>query len=315
MPESLTTLPELKVNVFPGGFNWGLYVGIDRGFFAKQGINVQVLGTPNSVTQMTEFAEGKFDIAMTAVDNIVAYREGQGEAPIGAQPEFFAFMGSDSGFLSLVASPDISKIADLAGKVLSVDALTTGYAFVLYEILRRNGFDRNAYELRRVGGMIQRMNSLLEGNEKATLLSAPYNLIAKSRGQTQLVTATDVLGAYQGNVAAARRSWAEKNRSSVVAFIRGYRASIAWLRDASNRAAAVDVLVRNVSGMSRDVAEASYPELVASEHGFFPDCKIDVAGLERVLELRSRYAEPKKELRDPLQYCDLSYFDEATGRG
>src|SRR3984885_14399770 len=191
-PQELN-LPELKVNVFPGGFNWGLYVGIEKGFFAEQGLQIQILGTPNSVTQMTEFAEGKFDIAMTAVDNIVAYREGQGEAPIGSQPEFFAFMGSDSGFLRLVSSPDISTIADLAGKVLSVDALTTGYAFVLYEILRRNGVDRNAYELRRRGGMIQRMNSLLEENESATLLSAPYNLIAKGRGQRQLVTATSVL--------------------------------------------------------------------------------------------------------------------------
>lgn len=43
-------LPELKVNVFPGGFNWGLYVGIEKGFFAQQGIRIQILGTPNSVT-------------------------------------------------------------------------------------------------------------------------------------------------------------------------------------------------------------------------------------------------------------------------
>src|SRR3954447_14708712 len=93
-------LKELTVNVFPGGFNWGLYAGNDKGFFRAQGVSVRVLGTPNSVMQMTELSQGKFDIAMTAVDNIVAYVEGQGEAPIGPQPEFFAFMGSDSGFLN-----------------------------------------------------------------------------------------------------------------------------------------------------------------------------------------------------------------------
>ena len=129
----------VSVNVFPGGFNWGVYVGQDKGFFADTGIAVEVQGTPNSVTQMTDFSQGKFDIAMTAVDNIVAYVEGQGEAPIGPQRDFMAVMGSDSGFLSLVASPSISKIEDLAGKTLSVDAMTTGYAFVLYEIMRRHG--------------------------------------------------------------------------------------------------------------------------------------------------------------------------------
>ena len=94
---------------------------------------------------MTDLSLGKCDIAMTAVDNIVAYVEGQGEAPIGPQPDFFAFLGSDSRFLSLVASPDIRNVSDLSGKTLSVDALTTGYAFVLFEILRRYNLDRGAY--------------------------------------------------------------------------------------------------------------------------------------------------------------------------
>ena len=110
-----------------------------RGFFATNGIEVTLQSTPNSVAQMTGLSEGKFQIAMTAVDNIVAYVEGQGEAPIGPQPEFFAFMGSDSGFLSLVTRPEIMQFSDLKSKTLSVDARTTGYAFVLFDMLRRGG--------------------------------------------------------------------------------------------------------------------------------------------------------------------------------
>jgi ABC-type nitrate/sulfonate/bicarbonate transport system substrate-binding protein len=308
---SRSSLPELTVNVFPGGFNWGLYAGIDKGFFAAHGVTVRVLGTPNSVTQMTELSEGKFDIAMTAVDNIVAYVEGQGEAPIGPQPEFFAFMGSDTGFLSVVGSPAIGSIEDFAGRMLSVDALTTGYAFVLYEILRRHGLDRDAYRLRRVGGMVQRLNSLVAGNEDGTLLSAPYNLLAKEKGLRPLVKATAVLGRYQGNVAAARRSWAKANADVVVAFIRGYRQSIAWLYDPAHRAEALDILARNVPNMTQELAEASYAELLDPQDGFFRDCAIDMQGLARVLELRSRYADPKKQLTDALKYCDLSYYERA----
>ena len=120
---------EVTVNVFPGGFNWGIYVAQERGLFENNGIRVTVQGTPSSVAQMTGLSEGKFDIAMTAIDNVVAYVEGQGEAPIGPQSEFFAFMGSDTGFLSLVTAPDVKAVADLRGRTLSVDALTTGYAF------------------------------------------------------------------------------------------------------------------------------------------------------------------------------------------
>ena len=63
---------EVSVNVFPGGFNMGIYVTQEHGLFEKNGIRVTVQATPGSVAQMTGLSEGKFDIAMTAVDNIVA---------------------------------------------------------------------------------------------------------------------------------------------------------------------------------------------------------------------------------------------------
>jgi len=306
---STRELPVVTVNVFPGGFNWGVYAGQDKGFFADAGITVDVQGTPNSVTQMTDFSLGKFDIAMTAVDNIVAYVEGQGEAPIGPQPDFMAVMGSDNSFLSLVASPSITRIEDLKGKTVSVDAATTGYAFVLYEILRRHGLDKDKgdYEIARAGGMVQRWNALRDGQHAATLLSAPYNIVAKSAGFAELVKATDVIGPYQGNVAAVRRPWARDNSAKVRAYIDGYRRSIAWLYQPANRVEAIAILRRHLPQMTQAMAEASYSELLDPVSGFFPSCEIDRAGFDCVLELRSRYGVPKNVLGDPAKYCDLGF--------
>ena len=47
--------------------------------------------------------DGKVDIALATIDNVVAYQEGQGEAKIADNPDLFAFMGGDGGFLSVVA--------------------------------------------------------------------------------------------------------------------------------------------------------------------------------------------------------------------
>lgn len=303
----------ITVNVFPGGFNWGLYVAIDRGLFARHGLDVSIEGTPNSVAQMTGLAEGRFEIAMTAVDNIVAYVEGQGEAPIGAQPEFFAFMGSDSGFLSLVSRPEIARVSDFSGSTLSVDAMTTGYAFVLLEILRRNGLEQGAYNVRRVGGMVQRFNSLRDRNEDGTMLSAPYNLLAKDHGLTELVKATAVLGPYQGNVAAARRAWAAGNEAQVIGFIRAYREAIAWLYAPAHRDEAIVILLCNLPQMPRAVAEASYAELLSPADGFFRDCDISLEGMRCVLALRGRYGSGGRPLTDPMKYCDLRYYRSAVG--
>jgi ABC-type nitrate/sulfonate/bicarbonate transport system substrate-binding protein len=310
MPTHAQASANVSVNVFPGGFNWPSFVGKQKGFFERNGITVTLQPTPNSVAQMTGLAEGKFDIAMTAFDNIVAYVEGQGEAPIGAQPEFFAFMGSDSGFLSLVVAPDAKSFADLKGKTLSVDARTTGYAFVLFDVLRRNGLAENEYKIEKVGGTAQRWDALRDRKQAGTLLSTPFNILASEQHFNQLARATKVIGPYQGNVAATRRSWARENRTKVIAFIRGYVQAIDWLYDKANREEAITILLNNVQ-MPPEIAERTYDELLDPKDGFFRKARVSEEGLRTVLALRSRYAHVKKKLIDPLKYYDPSYYDDA----
>jgi ABC-type nitrate/sulfonate/bicarbonate transport system substrate-binding protein len=300
----------VTVNVFQGGFNWPCFVGQQKGFFERNGITVTLQPTPNSVAQMTGLAEGKFDIAITAFDNIVAYVEGQGEAPIGPQPEFFAFMGSDNGFLSLVAAPDVKTFAGLKGKTLSVDARTTGYAFVLFDILRRNGLEEGNYKIEKIGGTTMRWDSLREGKQSGTLLSAPFNFLAGEQHFNELARAIKVIGPYQGNVAATRRSWARENRTKVIAFIRGYSQAIDWLYDKGNHDEAIAILLNNVK-MSPELAERTYDELLDPKDGFFRKARVSTEGMRTVLALRSRYADAKKRLIDPSKYYDSSYYDAA----
>src|SRR5262252_9127394 len=85
---------QLDVNVFPAGFILPLWVAQDKGFFARNGLQVRLIATPNSVQQVTGLIDGQFDIAMTAIDNVIAYMEGQGEAPTSSTPDIVALMGS-----------------------------------------------------------------------------------------------------------------------------------------------------------------------------------------------------------------------------
>jgi TRAP-type uncharacterized transport system substrate-binding protein len=61
-----------------------------RRLFARDGIEVELTKTPNSAFQLTDLIAGTFDIAMTAIDNVVAYMEGQGEAPVATTPSLWA---------------------------------------------------------------------------------------------------------------------------------------------------------------------------------------------------------------------------------
>jgi ABC-type nitrate/sulfonate/bicarbonate transport system substrate-binding protein len=310
VPASAQSLETVSVIVFPGGFNWPIWAAQEKGYFARHGIEVRLTPTPNSVFQLTGLIEGKFDIGMTAFDNVVAYMEGQGEAPVSGQPDLVAVMGGDNGFLSLVTAPEIKSFQDLKGKTVSVDALTTGYAFVLFDLLKRSGLTSNDYKVERAGGVLQRWEALREKKHAGTMLITPFDAIAKANGFNVLQYAIDVYGHYQGLVAATRRSWGAVNSKKIDGYIRGYLASLEWLYDAHNKDEAIAILRKNLPQFSPELASQSYAVLLGP-NGFTRKAEVDLAGMRKVLELRSEYGEPKKALTDPARYLETKHYEAA----
>jgi ABC-type nitrate/sulfonate/bicarbonate transport system substrate-binding protein len=303
---------ELKVIVFPGGFNWPLWAGMAQGFFARQGVDVKMVNTPNSTFQLTGLANGDFDIAMTAIDNLIAYREGQG-APGVDGSDLVAVMGADNGFLRLASTAENKSIADLKGKQVSVDALTTGYAFVLLEVLERNGLllDRD-YTTVPAGGVLQRYEQLVQGKHAATLLLSPFEVLGQAKGLNVLADASAALGSYQGLVAGVRRSWAQRNERALVGFIKAYRQSLDWLYTPANRQAALDLFLRNVPNATPQVAQASYGILLHPVNGFDPQAKLSVEGTRTVIALREKYGKPAKKMQAVGAYYEPRYYEAAV---
>lgn len=311
--QAQSQLKTLNVIVFPGGWNLPIWAAERQGFFESNGLRVAVTPTPSSTFQMQGFAEGRFDIAMTAIDNVIAYQEGQGEAKIPANPDMFVFMGGDSGFLSLVGGKGVNRIADLKGKKLSVDAMTTGYAFVLRELLARNNIAEDQVTFERAGGALQRYQELLKGSHAGTMLIAPLDLLAMNQGYTRLARADEHLGAYQGVVGAARRSWARDNEQALVAFIRAYHAGVQYVVDPKNREIAEALLVALAGrAMTPQLARQAADTLLDPKSGFIRDVSVNMEGVRRVLQLRSKFTG--KALGDPGKYVDTSFRDKALAR-
>lgn len=314
-PATAQTPPPAVVRVvtFDGGWNLPIWAAQRQGFFEAHGVSVQLTYTPNSGFLIASLLEGKFDIGMALVDNLVAYQEGQGETKIPDNSDLFAFMGSDGGFLSIVAAPGVANFADLKGKTLSVDAMTTGAAFVLRELVARNGLSDADIVYVRAGGTANRYRDLLAGMQQATLLRTPFELLAQNRGYRQLATA-EALGAYQGTAGIARRSWARDHEAALVGYLRGYKAGVDWLYDRANRDIVEALLVANIRDMTPPLAKQSYDLLLAEKGGVTRDLALDPAGLRTVLDLRSKYGTPARTLTDPMKYIDLSYRDKALKR-
>lgn len=307
------TPARLEVIVFAGGFNWPIWAAQEKGYFRDNGVEVNLTPTPGSVFQMVGLIDGKFDIAMTAIDNLIAYREGEGEDPkVG--PDLVAVMGADQGFLKLVSVPEVSSIGALRGRTVSVDARSTGYAFVLFELLDRAGLREPDYNVERAGGVLQRFQALMEKKHDATLLLSPFEVQAEARGFHVLASASDALGAYQGLVAAVRKSWAEEHRDALVGYVRAYVQGVEWLYDPANRAEAIALLRKNLPAMSAEGAEAAYRVLLDPATGFQRKGAISLEGVGRVLALRTKWSEQKKPLGPPSRYYDPAYYDAAMAR-
>ena len=186
-------------------------------------ISVKIDFIPGSTYQLRHLIAGTYDMGFTAIDNIIAYREGQNEAylPPGTNVDLIAVVASDDAFLSISAQRDITSLEALKGRTVTVDAMTTGFAFVLREVLARKGVPESAVNFERAGGVANRFRAMLENpSQAATTQMTPFELIGEARGFNALVRVRDLLGPYLGIVACVKKSWAEANRDLLIGFLR-----------------------------------------------------------------------------------------------
>ncbi|ABE31830.1 NMT1-like family protein [Paraburkholderia xenovorans LB400] len=301
----------LEVIVFPGGFNWPIWVAQNKGYFQQQGVSVNVTPTPSSSYQLSNLIDGKYDIAMTAIDNLIAYREGQGEVDkVGT--DLVAVMGADRGFLKLVTVPEVKTVSDLKGRTLSVDARNTGYALVLFELLDRAGLREPDFQVERAGGVMQRFKDLMDKKHAGTMLISPFEVQPLANGYNVLATASQALGSYQGLVAGTRLSWAEDNREKLVGYIRAYINGVEWLYDPANKEEAITIYQSNMRNADKQSAETAYRILLDPETGMQRKAQIEMDGVAQVLSLRSKWGRPQKTLTDPSKYYDNRFYQLAT---
>jgi ABC-type nitrate/sulfonate/bicarbonate transport system substrate-binding protein len=301
---------EVKMIGFGGGTNVPSWVAIDKGFFEKEGLKVTQDVTAGSKEQMQDLMAGKYQFASTAFDNIVAYTEGEGTDKF---PDYdvVAIMGVHSGMNSVVARPEIKKYSDLKGKVAAVDSPTSGYATVLYQIVKdKAGLQQDKdYTTVSVGGTSGRVKALKDGAAQVAMISSPNDMQLKDEGFNILGDAAEEIGDFQGSAYAVRKSYAKDHQKEVDAFVRAMVAATDFVF--SNKAGTVEVLKGRIKGLSDADAGKLYDRLVGPG-GLNKRAALNTKGVETVLKLRTVYGG--KQPASPAKYIDLSYYEKVVGK-
>jgi len=301
-------MERLRVKVFPGAQNLGLFAGMQQGFFARRGVDLDLQFTQNSGELRNGLAAGAFEVAYAAVDNAVAMRETAGQ-------DVVILTGGDNSMNELFVQPDIGSIDELRARTLIVDAPNTAYALQAKKILKNRGLQAGDYKVKQVGGTFQRIEAMrADRSNSASTLNPPYSLQAVQSGLRSLGKVVDLLGPYQATGAFAMRPWAQANGDLLERYLAGWIEGTRWTLDPANREPAAALLMQRLE-LSRPLAEGTYAVLVDPRYGLARDVAFDAAGFATVLAIRAEF-EGQWGGTPPAQerFVDLLWYRRALRR-
>jgi ABC-type nitrate/sulfonate/bicarbonate transport system substrate-binding protein len=293
---------KLKVMVYKGGQNLPLFVGQEQGFFHKHGLEVELINATNSDELGPVLVNGTCQIIHSTSDNAVKLHDVD-------KIDVALIIGGDNAHNHIIAQRTIKSFADLRGKTIVLDGANTGYAYVLYAILKKFGVDRGEYDLKLVGATPKRLAALLSDSFNAAgLLNPPFSNQAVHAGLTDLGPVISFIGPYQGPAGYTLRSWAKDNQDTITEYLEAYIEGVRWTLDPKNRNEAEKILERRLA-LAPDVAAEVFKVITSKEEGFAKDGKFDVAGFKNVLDLRAAYeGKPTQPIES---YVDFTYYDRA----
>jgi len=281
----------------------------ERGFLRAENIRVEVNFVTDSPTLLRNLISGRYDLILNNADNVIAWAEGQGADP--KPNDFVIFLGGSQGLKQkLVVLPSVNEFSDLKGKILAVDAPTTGYAIVMISILKQHGLELNRdYTFKAFGNSMKRAEAMSRGEAWGGMMKLPDEEIQR-RGFKILAHSDDYVHDYARGLGAARREWANANEELLVRFVRAMIRATDWVVDPKNREEAIRLLVPENKN-SRARAKEMYEESVSPGFGITPRSRIDLEGIRTVLQLRETVGLMKPPLPKAEKYIAERFYKKA----
>lgn len=184
---------------------WAAYEG---GAFARQGLDVELVNLgPSQSTQA----------ALLAGETVVASVSGSSTLNVILAGGDLTIVGTifDTMPYQLVATPDITTLADLQGKTIGINRFGGAADFVLRYLLRGAGVDpETGASILQVGAQRERLAALRGGGLNATLVDPPFQTIAEREGLRILVDTAELNVAYPQDVIAVSREWLRGQRDT-----------------------------------------------------------------------------------------------------
>jgi ABC-type nitrate/sulfonate/bicarbonate transport system substrate-binding protein len=274
-------------------------------FHPKQNLQVDLVSIGRSDVQLQALVTGDLHFANINADGIIIWNERSGS---GDNLKVAAGSSNAAPYL-LLGAKNIKRVDDLKGQRLGVASVRGGATSILLSYLKSKGliYPRDFSMVVIAGGTPARLSALESGSIAGAVLGIPFGDIAADRGFPVLGDTMDVISTYQFNSININPAWAEKNRPSVVKFLKGHIQALRWIYERPGEAA--DFLTKEL-GLQAPYARRGIDYYIKHKV-YAPNGEVTLPGLKVNIEVQAQDGVLKEPLPPPEKYTDLSYLRQA----
>src|SRR6266705_2849689 len=279
-------IPSLTVTMMP------LAVAKERGFFQKEGLNVEMVLMPAALNIKVLLA-GDIQYATTITSGVVANIRGINTRVV------MCFV--DRVLLDLVGTPEIGSIADLKGKLIGISSRGGLHDVTMRRIFAQSGMEPSQATFITVGGQGAMLASLQSKRIAAGVLNPPHNFLAYREGLKNLGFAGNFVRIPSTGIVTMKETL-ERSPDQVRRMLRALTRARAFAKD--NKAATVAILRRFVQMNDEELVTKIYDYHKRAET---PDGRVDAALAADTIRDSSQAEGITKEV--PVnQVFDFSYL-------
>jgi ABC-type nitrate/sulfonate/bicarbonate transport system substrate-binding protein len=274
-------------------------VAEEKGFFAKEGLEIRFDEATYAPDHNRGIAEGRWDLTLSSADTMIARTTVDGG-------DFLLFMQAEEGLTaSLVGRAGVTSIAQLRGQLLAGDPGDSNLDLIRMKILRTHEIPEKDYRVEIIGSSPKRLEAFLAGRVAAAMLTPPSTEKALAAGGVLLAEAADYVPMWPLTCGWTRRAWLEENSETVVRFIRAWVTATDWMMKPENREEAVGLTMAK-EHLDRARAEEACARVVAK-------AKMNPRAFRAVMELRIEMGVYKPPYSPAERFYDAGYWRAATG--
>jgi NitT/TauT family transport system substrate-binding protein len=273
------------------------YMARDAGFYAAQGIEVQIVNMNGGSRGAAELQAGHLDAMHVGLSSVIRVNRAGGDIrSIASLSNVIRF--------TFFSAPGVQTAADLKGGVIGVSTFGSESDSTVTLAMRRLGLTRNDVVLKEYGGGMRRLEAVKSGEIKATPINEPLASLARAQGVNVLVDLVPEQIPWVFSSLVVRRGDIAQRRDALTRFLKAsIEGNCLALADPPR---AKEVLAKELKITDSKVLDITYNDFRAQSP---PNGEISLSGAANIL---AQFPGGSQRVAD---YVDTSLLDALREEG